>query len=99
MVESAAHATVQPNHARATLGMMLCELPKIANLLVFEIEGTDPQASIEMVRLMMRQLWDGAQTPVACSLERVNMQRGSAEGVLGVRPGRGRFRASPGGRL
>ncbi|MFE3875426.1 hypothetical protein ACFXPX_13620 [Kitasatospora sp. NPDC059146] len=57
--ESAAHATLQPNHARATLGTMLGEMPKIAHLLVFEIEGTDPYAGIEMVRRMMQQLWDG----------------------------------------
>ncbi|WP_051812746.1 hypothetical protein [Kitasatospora sp. MBT63] len=58
-VESAAHTTVQPNHARATLGTMLGEMPKIAPKLVFEIEGADPQNGIEMVRRMMLQLWDG----------------------------------------
>ncbi len=58
-VESAAHATVQPNHARATLGTMLGEMPKVAHKLVFEIEGADPQDGIEMVRRMMQQLWDG----------------------------------------
>ncbi|MFE2412343.1 hypothetical protein ACFXDE_28745 [Kitasatospora sp. NPDC059408] len=58
-VESAAHATVQPNHGRATLGTMLGEMPKIAPKLVFEIEGSDPQDGIEMVRRMMLQLWDG----------------------------------------
>ncbi|MGW4806441.1 hypothetical protein [Kitasatospora sp. NPDC004272] len=58
-VECAAHATLQPNHRRATLGTMLGEMPKLASGLVFEIEGTAPQDGVEMVRLMMKQLWDG----------------------------------------
>ncbi|WP_404871009.1 hypothetical protein ACI1MP_37840 (plasmid) [Kitasatospora griseola] len=58
-VECAAHSTLQPNHRRATLGTMLGEMSNLASALVFEIEGADPQDGVEMVRLMMRQLWDG----------------------------------------
>ncbi|MFB7672659.1 hypothetical protein ACFC26_14740 [Kitasatospora purpeofusca] len=58
-VESAAHATMQPNHARATLGTMVTFLPQIAHTLVFNIEGADPQDGVEMVRRMMKLLWDG----------------------------------------
>ncbi|MFE6869558.1 hypothetical protein ACFVFS_23760 [Kitasatospora sp. NPDC057692] len=58
-VESAAHATLDPKRDRATLGTMLGEMPKIAHKLVFDIEGADPQEGVEMVRRMMKQLWDG----------------------------------------
>ncbi|MBP0454011.1 hypothetical protein J5Y04_31385 [Kitasatospora sp. RG8] len=83
-MESAAHATVQPNHARATLGTMLGELPKIAHKLVFDIEGSDPQDGVEMVRRMMLQLWDGQTQPT----------RQAASHPQGD-PGRGRGRRSP----
>ncbi|MGW2542593.1 hypothetical protein ACWC5I_17375 [Kitasatospora sp. NPDC001574] len=58
-VESAAHATLDPKRDRATLGTMLGEMPKIAHKLVFDIEGADPQEGVEMVRRMMKMLWDG----------------------------------------
>ncbi|MEU4609332.1 hypothetical protein [Streptomyces umbrinus] len=58
-VECAAHATVQPNHGRATLGAMLGEIgnarPKFTVALSTPA-GKDPIASVEA---MMRALWDG----------------------------------------
>lgn len=58
-VESAAHAVVQPNHKRATLGTMLGEIgsarAKFSTAIVTAPAG-DPVAVVEA---MMRALWDG----------------------------------------
>ncbi|GAA2997424.1 hypothetical protein GCM10020229_10450 [Kitasatospora albolonga] len=55
-VESAAHAAVQPNHARATLGTMRGELRSTPELFTFAIPGSE---GIAMVAAMMSALWDG----------------------------------------
>ncbi|MGX1887814.1 hypothetical protein [Streptomyces sp. NPDC055287] len=59
-VECAAHAVIQPNHARATLGTMLGEIsgsarPKFTTALSTPVTK-DPIAPVES---MMRALWDG----------------------------------------
>jgi hypothetical protein len=59
-VECAAHAIIQPNHARATLGTMLGELkgdarPKFTTALT-TTGSADPIAPVEA---LMRALWDG----------------------------------------
>lgn len=59
-VESAAHAIIEPNNSRATLGTMLRTLE--ANPAAFEVEiaGKDRnKGSIVPVIGMMRMLWDG----------------------------------------
>ncbi|MFJ6621206.1 hypothetical protein ACIQOW_27000 [Kitasatospora sp. NPDC091335] len=58
-VECAAQATLQPAHARATLGTMIGELPKLKEKLLFEIEGRNLGDGIEMVGSMMSLLWSG----------------------------------------
>jgi len=56
-VECAAHAVVQTNHARATLGTMLGELTANPHKFEFTIAtGTD---QIAVPQAMMRLLWDG----------------------------------------
>jgi hypothetical protein len=58
-VESAAHAVIQPNHARATLGTMLGEIGNARAKFTAAIStpaGKDPIAPVEA---MMRTLWDG----------------------------------------
>jgi hypothetical protein len=58
-VESAAHAVIQPNHARATLGTMLGEIGNARSKFTTVIPtpaGRDPIATVEA---MMRALWDG----------------------------------------
>ncbi|MCX4826243.1 hypothetical protein OG883_42050 [Streptomyces sp. NBC_01142] len=58
-VESAAHAVIQPNHARATLGTMLGEIGNARAKFTTAIStsaGKDPIAPVEA---MMRALWDG----------------------------------------
>ncbi|MET9090953.1 hypothetical protein ABZX72_02570 [Streptomyces cyaneofuscatus] len=71
-VECAAHAVIQPNHKRATLGTMLGELkgparPKFTTVLT----TTDTKDPIAPVEELVRALWDGQtsrhgkQTPTA----------------------------------
>ncbi|WP_405593914.1 hypothetical protein OG741_37465 [Streptomyces sp. NBC_01410] len=58
-VESASHAVIQPNHARATLGTMLGEIGNARVKFTTAIStpaGKDPIAPVEA---MMRALWDG----------------------------------------
>ncbi|WP_314414159.1 hypothetical protein [Streptomyces sp. DSM 40484] len=58
-VESAAHSTIQPNHAKATLGTMLGEIGNARSKFSIAITtpaGKDPIAPIEA---MMRTLWYG----------------------------------------
>ncbi|MFF1794094.1 hypothetical protein ACFVXQ_07660 [Kitasatospora sp. NPDC058263] len=55
-VECAAHAVVQPNHARATLGTMLGELRSKPQLFATVVPG--PQG-IGVVEAMLSTLWDG----------------------------------------
>ncbi|WP_328484890.1 hypothetical protein [Streptomyces zaomyceticus] len=69
-VESAAHAVIQPNNAKATLGTMLGEIKNARHKFVTAIPSTggDPIAPAEA---MMRALWNGqtsrhgGQTPTA----------------------------------
>ncbi|MFF3864099.1 hypothetical protein [Streptomyces sp. NPDC002209] len=57
-VESAAHAVIQPNNAKATLGTMLGEIRNARHKLTTAIPtpGGDPIAPVEA---MMRALWEG----------------------------------------
>ncbi|MEW2608880.1 hypothetical protein AB0937_01435 [Streptomyces sp. NPDC047880] len=58
-VESAAHAVVQANHAKATLGTMLGEIGNARSKFVTVLAtpaGKDPIAPVEG---MMRALWEG----------------------------------------
>ncbi|MYV48403.1 hypothetical protein GT031_23235 [Streptomyces sp. SID2888] len=58
-VESAAHAVVQPNNAKATLGTMLGEIRNARHKFTAAVPtpvGGDPIAPAEA---MMRALWDG----------------------------------------
>lgn len=57
-VESAAHAVIQPNHAKATLGTMLGELKGARHKFSTAIPApaSDPIAPVEA---MMRALWEG----------------------------------------
>ncbi|MGA5498745.1 hypothetical protein ACPCSP_30800 [Streptomyces cinereoruber] len=69
-VESAAHAVIQPNHPKATLGTMLGELKGARHKFTFAIPAGsgDPIAPAES---LMRVLWDGqtsrhgGQTPTS----------------------------------
>jgi hypothetical protein len=54
-VEAAAHAVVQPNHSKATLGTMIGELNNAAHKFTLASAPGD----ITVVILMMRALWDG----------------------------------------
>lgn len=55
-VECAAHAVVQPNHARATLGTMLGELRSKPQLFTTAVPGAQ---GIGVVEAMVSTLWDG----------------------------------------
>ncbi|MGA5198246.1 hypothetical protein [Streptomyces exfoliatus] len=57
-VEAAAHAVIQPNHAKATLGTMLGEIKGARHKFTFAIPTAtgDPIAPAEA---LMRALWDG----------------------------------------
>lgn len=57
-VEAAAHAVVQPHHAKATLGTMLGEIKNARHKFTVAIPtpGPDP---ISPVEAMMRMLWEG----------------------------------------
>ncbi|WP_327135867.1 hypothetical protein OG311_37815 (plasmid) [Streptomyces sp. NBC_01343] len=57
-VESAAHAVIQPNNPKATLGTMLGEIKNARHKLTTAIPtpGNDPIAPVEA---MMRALWEG----------------------------------------
>ncbi|MFJ8745810.1 hypothetical protein ACIRL2_41440 [Embleya sp. NPDC127516] len=56
-VECAAHAVVQPNHTKATLGTMLGELKSVPHKFAFTV-ATGPD-QIAVPRAMMQLLWDG----------------------------------------
>ncbi|MFB7763587.1 hypothetical protein [Streptomyces xiamenensis] len=58
-VESAAHATLQPNHARATLGTMLGELRQVRAKLGVPIAGKSGTEGLAAVESMMELLWTG----------------------------------------
>ncbi|MER6364423.1 hypothetical protein [Kitasatospora sp. NPDC001527] len=55
-VECAAHAVVQPNHARATLGTMIGELRSKPQLFTAAVPRSQ---GIGVVEMMMSTLWDG----------------------------------------
>ncbi|MFD9033277.1 hypothetical protein ACFVZW_19310 [Streptomyces sp. NPDC059567] len=57
-VEAAAHAVVQPNHAKATLGTMLGELKSARHKFVFAIPAAAGDA-VAPAEALMRALWDG----------------------------------------
>ncbi|WP_245687386.1 hypothetical protein [Streptacidiphilus griseoplanus] len=58
-VESAAHATVQPNHAKATLGTMLGEIKNARHKFTFAIPVPPGGDSIAAPEALMRALWEG----------------------------------------
>lgn len=58
-VESAAHAVVQPNHVRATLGTMLGEIGAARAKFTTAIATTATGDPVAVVETMMRTLWDG----------------------------------------
>ncbi|MET8751355.1 hypothetical protein ABZW32_14840 [Streptomyces sp. NPDC004667] len=57
-MESAAHAVVQPNNAKATLGTMLGELRQARHKFTTAIPSPADD-SIAPVEVMMRALWEG----------------------------------------
>ncbi|MEU8672621.1 hypothetical protein AB0C71_37655 [Streptomyces anulatus] len=58
-VESAAHATLQPNHATATLGTMLGEFRQVRAKLTVPIAGKSGTEGLAAVESMMGLLWAG----------------------------------------
>ncbi|MFF9508748.1 hypothetical protein ACF1BU_16640 [Streptomyces sp. NPDC014724] len=58
-VESAAHATLQPKHAKATLGTMLGEFRQVQAKLSVPIIGTSGTEGLAVVESMMDLLWTG----------------------------------------
>ena len=58
-VESAAHAIVEPNNARATLGTMLGQLRSTPGQYELAIPGPDQTGSVEPLIKMMELLWAG----------------------------------------
>lgn len=59
-VESAAHAIIEPNNRKATLGTMLGILKSNPTAFEAEIAGPDrSKGSVAPVAAMMRMLWDG----------------------------------------
>lgn len=58
-VEAAAHAVVQPNHKRATLGTMLGEIGNARSKFSTAIVAAPSGDPIAVVEAMMRALWDG----------------------------------------
>jgi hypothetical protein len=58
-VESAAHAVIQPNHGRATLGTMLGEIGSARSKFVTAFTVPASTDAIAVVESMMRTLWDG----------------------------------------
>jgi hypothetical protein len=68
-VEAAAHAIVQPNHAKATLGTMLGELKNASHKFSLAIPGPTGSGDVAPLVAMIELLWTGqtsrhgAQTP------------------------------------
>lgn len=58
-VESAAHATLQPKHATATLGTMLGEFRQVRAKLTVPIAGKSGTEGLALVESMMGLLWTG----------------------------------------
>ncbi|MFE2911378.1 hypothetical protein [Kitasatospora indigofera] len=58
-VESAAHATLQPRHATATLGTMLGEFRQVQAKLSVPIAGKSGTEGLAVVETMMDLLWTG----------------------------------------
>lgn len=58
-VESAAHATLQPKHAKATLGTMLGEFRQVQAKLSVPIAGKSGTEGLAVVESMMDLLWTG----------------------------------------
>jgi len=58
-VEAAAHATLQPKHAKATLGTMLGEYKQIRGKLTTPIARPTGETGIEAVESLMDILWAG----------------------------------------
>ncbi|WP_395297274.1 hypothetical protein ACF9IK_30440 [Kitasatospora hibisci] len=58
-VEAAAHATLQPKHATATLGTMLGELRQVRNKLGVPIAGKGGTEGVDAVESLMSLLWAG----------------------------------------
>jgi hypothetical protein len=58
-VEAAAHAIVQPNHAKATLGSMLGEFRSVPHRFAADIGDPEASAGVETVFAMMDVLWKG----------------------------------------
>ncbi|MFJ3630380.1 hypothetical protein ACIPQ3_30250 [Streptomyces albidoflavus] len=57
-VEGAAHAVIQPNNAKATLGTMLGELKNARHKFTVTIDSPDDDAVL-LAEAMMRTLWTG----------------------------------------
>lgn len=58
-VESAAHATIEPNNAKATLGTMLGQFRNALHVYRIAIPGPDGSGSITPLTAMMELLWTG----------------------------------------
>ncbi|MGW0665151.1 hypothetical protein [Streptodolium elevatio] len=58
-VEAAAHAVIQPNHAKATLGTMLGELKANKAKFAGAIPDGSNAATVDTAEAMMRTLWEG----------------------------------------
>lgn len=58
-VESAAHATIEPNNAKATLGTMLGQFRNAPHVYRIAIPGPDGSGSITPLTAMMELLWTG----------------------------------------
>lgn len=58
-VESAAHATLEPNNRNATLGTMLGVLRNQRHRLIVVLAGTTGTEGLQTVESMMRLLWTG----------------------------------------
>jgi hypothetical protein len=58
-VESAAHAVIQPNNAKATLGTMLGELKNARHKFSCTIPAPTAGDPIAPAEAMMRALWEG----------------------------------------
>lgn len=58
-VESAAHATIEPNNAKATLGTMLGQFRNAPHVYRIAIPGPDGTGSITPLTAMMELLWTG----------------------------------------